>query len=99
MSAFNATALIVDDRDPSVVYSPGWQQSDTTAEFDDTKSGADEVGMTASFKFTGMCHLTMSSTYIALNESHNRHGYRGLRLHGLLGRVRSSCVRLYHRRR
>ena len=53
MSAFNATALIVDDRDPSVVYSPGWQQQSTTAEFDDTKSGADEAGMTASFKFTG----------------------------------------------
>lgn len=54
MSAFNSTALIVDDRDPRVVYSSGWQQSDTTAEFDDTKSGADEAGMTASFTFIGM---------------------------------------------
>ena len=54
MSVFNATALIVDDRNVNVQYSPGWQQQSTTAEYDDTKSGADQAGMTATFQFTGM---------------------------------------------
>lgn len=53
MAHYNATALIVDDRDPSITYSPGWQQVATTAEYGLTKSGADEAGMTATFKFTG----------------------------------------------
>ncbi|KIP10384.1 hypothetical protein PHLGIDRAFT_240261 [Phlebiopsis gigantea 11061_1 CR5-6] len=53
MSTFNSTALIVDDRDINVKYSPGWQQQSTTAEFDDTKSGANEAGMTATLQFTG----------------------------------------------
>lgn len=49
--------ITVDDRDPGIVYSqsPPWQQvtTDPVDEFDATKSGADSVGMTASFKFAG----------------------------------------------
>lgn len=73
MSTFNATALIVDDRDPSVVYSPGWQQLSTTTEFDDTKSGADAAGMTATFKFSGKCCFIFSLKCLSHIEVYNRY--------------------------
>ncbi len=50
---WNATALVVDDRDPSIVYSGSWMQVTSTAEYDDTKSGAASAGMTATFAFNG----------------------------------------------
>ncbi|EMD34763.1 hypothetical protein CERSUDRAFT_116958 [Gelatoporia subvermispora B] len=54
MSAFNATALIVDDASPSVVYSPGWVLDiPSSAEYNQTKHGATAAGLTATFKFTG----------------------------------------------
>ena len=50
---YNATALIVDDRDPGITYSPGWTQVNSTAEYQLTKSGAANAGMTATFSFVG----------------------------------------------
>ena len=54
MAQYNSTALIVDDRNSSIVYSSGWLEVSTTAEYDQTKSGANNAGMTATFVFTGM---------------------------------------------
>ena len=53
MAQYNNTAIIVDDRDPSIVYSDGWLRVATTAEYDHTKTGAQEAGMTATFVFNG----------------------------------------------
>ena len=61
---YNATALIVDDRDSSVVYSSGWQQVSSTAEYMLTKSGADKAGMTAKFTFTGRPLLDILVVYM-----------------------------------
>ncbi|KAI0340849.1 hypothetical protein BDW22DRAFT_355577 [Trametopsis cervina] len=54
MSEFNSSALIVDDQDPRVQYSSGWENvASSSAEYDSTKSGATSAGQTASFTFTG----------------------------------------------
>ena len=54
MSKYNATALIVDDQDPSVHYSPGWTKADNmTHEYHFTQTGAQRKGMTATFDFVG----------------------------------------------
>ncbi|EKM59919.1 uncharacterized protein PHACADRAFT_206139 [Phanerochaete carnosa HHB-10118-sp] len=50
---YNSTAYIVDDRDPNISYSQGWLQVTTSAEYNDTKTGADEAGMTAIYVFNG----------------------------------------------
>ena len=63
MSRHNATAMIVDDQDPGVKYSPGWIKSDnTTAEYLFTKSGATEEGMTATFQFVSQ-YITLRVIY------------------------------------
>ncbi|KAJ3556880.1 hypothetical protein NM688_g1782 [Phlebia brevispora] len=56
MSQWNATALVVDDRDLSIHYSSGWQQVTDPSGSGDyllTGSGAGSAGMTASFSFNG----------------------------------------------
>ncbi|THH29395.1 hypothetical protein EUX98_g4807 [Antrodiella citrinella] len=55
MSSFNDTAIIVDDQDPSVLYSGNWDHVPPmgSIEYMSTKSGAGPAGLTATFKFTG----------------------------------------------
>ena len=56
MAKYNATALIVDDQDPRVKYSPGWTKADNmTHEHLFTQSGAQQEGVTATFDFVGEC--------------------------------------------
>ncbi|PPR06925.1 LOW QUALITY PROTEIN: hypothetical protein CVT26_004112 [Gymnopilus dilepis] len=43
----------IDDRDPSVVYSPGWQLTGTQYEFDNTTSLASQAGLKAEITFMG----------------------------------------------
>lgn len=50
---YNNTAYIVDDTDPSITYSTGWLRTTTSAEYNNTKTGANEAGMTATFVFNG----------------------------------------------
>ncbi|GJE87524.1 hypothetical protein PsYK624_036070 [Phanerochaete sordida] len=50
---YNGTAYIVDDTDPSISYSSGWLRVTTDAEYNDTKTGANAAGMTATFVFNG----------------------------------------------
>ena len=45
--------VLVDDADPRIQYSPGWQAFTNGAEVDGTKHGAASAGLTASFTFTG----------------------------------------------
>ncbi|KIP10385.1 hypothetical protein PHLGIDRAFT_240263 [Phlebiopsis gigantea 11061_1 CR5-6] len=53
MAQYNSTALVVDDRNSSIVYTSGWLEVSTTAEYEQTRSGANKGGMTATFVFTG----------------------------------------------
>lgn len=55
MAQYNSTALIVDDHDSSIHFSPGWDPMiSSPAEFDSTKTGASSAGLTATFTFTGV---------------------------------------------
>ncbi|PPQ97222.1 hypothetical protein CVT26_000748 [Gymnopilus dilepis] len=46
---------IIDDQDPSVLYSPGWRRKGTpNFEFDNTTSKANTPGLTATLNFTGV---------------------------------------------
>ena len=45
--------VLVDDADPRIQYSPGWQAFENGSELDGTKHGAAAAGLTASFSFTG----------------------------------------------
>ncbi|PSR92234.1 hypothetical protein PHLCEN_2v4764 [Hermanssonia centrifuga] len=59
MAEYNSTALIVDDRDPTIQYSAGWQQVTGApapadrSEYLFTKTGAAAAGLTARFTFNG----------------------------------------------
>ena len=48
-----AGALIVDDADPHILYSPGWMAFTTGGAVDGTKHGAASTGLNASFTFSG----------------------------------------------
>ncbi|KAI0340848.1 hypothetical protein BDW22DRAFT_355691 [Trametopsis cervina] len=46
--------ITLDDADPRISYSPGWQHiNPSNGEFDTTRSSADKAGLTASLTFTG----------------------------------------------
>ncbi|OBZ65991.1 hypothetical protein A0H81_14034 [Grifola frondosa] len=53
MAFFNNTALIVDDTDPRIAYSSGWELTASTGEYNFTKHGARSAGATAIFNFIG----------------------------------------------
>lgn len=61
-SKYNATSLVVDDRDSSITYSSGWLKVTSAAEYMQTRTGADTTGMTAIFSFRGEHR---ESTYLA----------------------------------
>ncbi|OCH93938.1 hypothetical protein OBBRIDRAFT_239652 [Obba rivulosa] len=56
MSQFNATSIVVDDDNPSVVYSPGWALLPETASpvYNKTLHAANTTGQWASFTFSGV---------------------------------------------
>lgn len=60
MSQYNSTAIIVDDHDSSIIFSPGWLKVTTGAEYNNTKSGAQQAGMTATFIFNGRSSMRIS---------------------------------------
>lgn len=64
---FNSTAFIVDDTDPTIVYSSGWLRSTTSAEYNGTKTGANEAGMTATFVFNGVFQMFIRRSCTVLN--------------------------------
>ncbi|OCH91045.1 hypothetical protein OBBRIDRAFT_551147 [Obba rivulosa] len=57
MSFYNATALVVDDTDPSIVYSGGWQTDppalDPVNYYNNTLHIAENAGQWATFTFSG----------------------------------------------
>lgn len=102
MASYNSTALIVDDHDPRINFSSGWDPMvSSAAEYDSTKTGASSAGVTASFTFTG---AYTSSRRVTLGDSSHRsltifyrHGYRGVRFTGLNRRLRSTSLHIHHR--
>ncbi|KAI0340846.1 hypothetical protein BDW22DRAFT_1359683 [Trametopsis cervina] len=54
MTLFNATAFILDDIDPRISYSAGWQHINPShGEYQSTRSSANIAGLNASFSFIG----------------------------------------------
>lgn len=99
MSKFNSTSLIVDDRDPSITYSSGWLKVSTTAEYDGTKSGANEAGMTATFVFTGVQRLFGEYIPVSMLTSERcRYWSRSLRIARILRCLRRASDFLRNRR-
>ena len=46
-------SVAIDDSDPIVVYSSGWEKAGNPGEYDQTTSAANQVGMTAKLNFQG----------------------------------------------
>ncbi|PIL37745.1 hypothetical protein GSI_01439 [Ganoderma sinense ZZ0214-1] len=53
--------VLVDDPDPRIQYSPGWQAFENGSELDGTKHGAAAAGLTATFTFTGTQVIVVGS--------------------------------------
>lgn len=54
---------VVDDLDPRIRYSTGWEVHTEGVELNGTKHGATRAGMTATFNFTGTSNRSRSQPH------------------------------------
>ncbi len=97
--------VTVDDADPRIQYSSGWQApTDVGGLLDGTRHGATNAGMTASFRFTGKCprkrynHDSQELTILAaVVDGTGRHASNGRGVDGLMGCTGRTDFTVRHR--
>ena len=92
----SSSPVIVDDADPRILYSPGWEAFPTGGVVDGTKHGATEAGLTATFTFTGELYIVL--LFPVLIPQMIRHPRIRRRPSGVHRRPRDAYDDLRHRR-